>query len=925
MKRLARLGGILGIAAVLLMAGARGVAFATPFSDVPGNQWAYEYIQSLAADGVIDGYPDGTFKGDRPLTRYEMAVIVARVIAKLQENEGRGVSKEDLDKVQKLIDALKDELDSLGVRVTNLEDALDALDRRTKFAQALSMHGAFLPNVSFRERIGIPETIVNTTGTAVTTYNGVTVPAGGGTNPTAVAPISGAAGSVDPFVNAYLATDDTNNPLTQANSGILIRQDSRFSLSYQVSDNLVVSLPVHILNYEYGGDFTQQALVDIEPTVDIRLAQAGAISNLDFKYGVIDTMASSRLGLAFRAPQGYNGAVPYEQPYQPPQKGVFVSGTVGEGAFGLTDFEASFTRVDNVLINTQPAATSPNIAPFTVDNYYFPVVVNQITYTQTTPAGSLKTDTFNAGTGTLSQVFLTAAAVDGSVYISFYNGATYTSDGTQSGGAAIVPVPGFTFNSSYNSVVFTTPIPPGSVVKITYKSLGLSNNSSFQRYMLHARVNQSFKGYAGGQIGVTVTRVFDFDDAQSFGSGPSGTTIINASSPTGYGLVSDTVLGLDFQAPLPFDLLGPDTKPILFGEFAESTFTPNYTTVAAVSDAAGVAGIRLKFHTTELTAQYQDVGSNFFVGAPYEYYGNAPALFSSYRGLYVPDFFGFGNDVGINQQYDKQFTAAGLVGPYSPSLGVGGTAGNPNLTFAYPIFNLLRATGPAFYSAFAPNSRGEVLTLASPVRLGAFGFVVRGSYSHLEEIRPDGYGGMLAGPAYAPDKPERYDTYTAGSTFSVPVFGTTASFNLSGTYETLVRADERAFAYTPFNPATQTVDATALAAAEAAFGGSLVSYYPNYVNVRHIVIAANASFPLTKDVNLTGSYSTQRFGGAYGTTLTQNISERKNYYTGGLTYNIPHTNSSLSFLERHYQYNDAVVQNFNFVQNRQDINFTVRF
>jgi hypothetical protein len=82
---------------------------------------------------------------------------------------------------------------------------------------------------------------------------------------------------------------------------------------------------------------------------------------------------------------------------------------------------------------------------------------------------------------------------------------------------------------------------------------------------------------------------------------------------------------------------------------------------------------------------------------------------------------------------------------------------------------------------------------------------------------------------------------------------------------------------------------------------------------------------LTKDVNLTGSYSTQRFGGAYGTTLTQNISERKNYYTGGLTYNIPHTNSSLSFLERHYQYNDAVVQNFNFVQNRQDINFTVRF
>ena len=104
-----------------------------------------------------------------------------------------------------------------------------------------------------------------------------------------------------------------------------------------------------------------------------------------------------------------------------------------------------------------------------------------------------------------------------------------------------------------------------------------------------------------------------------------------------------------------------------------------------------------------------------------------------------------------------------------------------------------------------------------------------------------------------------------------------------------------------------------------------MSFYPNYINMRHITIGANAVLPLTKELNLNGAYSTQHYGGAYGTTLGQNISEHKDYYLGGLTYNIPKTNSSLSFTARHYGYFDAVVPNFNFSQNRQDVNFTVRF
>jgi len=931
MKRLARLAAVTGLTAALVMPVGQA-ALATPFSDVPANHWAYQYIQSLAADGIIDGYPDGKFKGDRPLTRYEMAVVVARVIAKLQENQGpKGPSKEDLDKLQKLIDALKDELDALGVRVTNLEDSLDALDKRTKFAQSLSMHGAFLPNVTLRERPVAEESITNTTAAAVTTWYGSSVPcspgvggcaaaaAGTVANPSAVA-------SVDPFVNAYLTTDDSNNPLTQASSSIQIRQDSRFSLAYQINDNLTVSLPVHILNFEYGGDFSQDSKVDIEPSIDVAIAKAGAFSNLDFKFGIIDNMTSSRTGLTFRAPQGYNGAVPYEEPYQPYQKGVGLKGTIGEGAFGLTDFEGSFTRMDDVLLDTQTGVVDPSVVPFNANAYFFPVVPNQAGFNQTTPAGALRTDTFNAGAGPLDQVFLSQAAVNGSVYISYYNGATYNSVGTQTGGAAAITVPGFTYNQAYNAVIFASPLPAGSVVGITYKNLSETNATSFSRYMVHGRLNQKFKGYTGAEVGLTFNRIFDYDDTETANTGATGLTNVNATSADGYGEISDTVFGLDFQAPIPFNVLGPGSGPVVFGEFADSKYTPDYRNVAAVGDTAGVIGLKLTLDKVLLTAQYQQVGQDFLVGAPLEYFGNAPPLFAYWHGFYLPDFFGFGNQVGINQQFDNQFTNVGLANP--------NVAGNPNLTYAYPLFNPLKASGPTYFSAFAPNTQGLNISANSPINIGGMTFTTTGTYQHLQEIRPDGIGAMVYGPAYATSKLETYDTYGFNTKFAVPLWGPKATINLNGQYETLSRPDMTAYQYYPFNPATQTIDATSFATATGAFapgtgpyagGGSLVSFYPNYVNMRHVTLAASAVVPLTRDLNLNGSYSTQHYGGSYGTTLTQNISERKDYYTGGLTYNIPKTNSSLSFLARHYAYSDQVVPNFNYSENRQDINFTVRF
>ena len=101
---------------VLAMAMALGVTAsayaANPFSDVPAGHWAYDSVNKLAAAGVVDGYPDGTYGGDKLMTRYEMAQIVAKAMAK-------GAN------VDKLAAEFADELDALGVRVANLEKKAD--------------------------------------------------------------------------------------------------------------------------------------------------------------------------------------------------------------------------------------------------------------------------------------------------------------------------------------------------------------------------------------------------------------------------------------------------------------------------------------------------------------------------------------------------------------------------------------------------------------------------------------------------------------------------------------------------------------------------------------------------------------------------------------------------------------------------------
>ncbi|MDK2931229.1 MAG: hypothetical protein PWR07_1360 [Bacillota bacterium] len=72
----------IALAVILVLALAVPTA-AGPFADVPENHWAYEAVKQLAAYGLVEGFPDGTFKGAEPMTRYQMAMVIARLLVSL--------------------------------------------------------------------------------------------------------------------------------------------------------------------------------------------------------------------------------------------------------------------------------------------------------------------------------------------------------------------------------------------------------------------------------------------------------------------------------------------------------------------------------------------------------------------------------------------------------------------------------------------------------------------------------------------------------------------------------------------------------------------------------------------------------------------------------------------------------------------------
>lgn len=197
-------------------------AFAAPlFPDVPEQHWARDAVADLAAKGILEGYPDGTFKGDRAATRWEMAMALQRFLAKMEAEHATFATKADLEALRALVNNLKDELDALGVRVKNLEENVSALDKRVTELERITFEGDFTTRLV---TIGIRNT-------GSTSAIGTWAPSVGGS--------AGAFGTINAFGIAwpYPGTNDLQSwrPLT---NGVGLTARARLGVKVKVNQDM---------------------------------------------------------------------------------------------------------------------------------------------------------------------------------------------------------------------------------------------------------------------------------------------------------------------------------------------------------------------------------------------------------------------------------------------------------------------------------------------------------------------------------------------------------------------------------------------------------------------------------------------------------------------------------------------------------------
>jgi hypothetical protein len=113
------------------------------FSDVPAGHWAKEAVERIAACGLITGFPDGTFRGNTNLTRYQAALIFQRLLNEIQQGgecvkaDGSGMNAEDMTAIRNAVQELAAELAALGVRVSALEDNAASKDDIARLEAAI--------------------------------------------------------------------------------------------------------------------------------------------------------------------------------------------------------------------------------------------------------------------------------------------------------------------------------------------------------------------------------------------------------------------------------------------------------------------------------------------------------------------------------------------------------------------------------------------------------------------------------------------------------------------------------------------------------------------------------------------------------------------------------------------------------------------
>ncbi|NLF97238.1 MAG: S-layer homology domain-containing protein [Candidatus Riflebacteria bacterium] len=113
---------------------AAALAQSAAFQDLPRDHWAYSDVEFLISQGYMEGYPDGTFKGRKVTTRYDVALILARILKRMEEKKANidAASEEERAALTRLTKEFRDELGLLDVRVDSLERRMVDSENKVK-------------------------------------------------------------------------------------------------------------------------------------------------------------------------------------------------------------------------------------------------------------------------------------------------------------------------------------------------------------------------------------------------------------------------------------------------------------------------------------------------------------------------------------------------------------------------------------------------------------------------------------------------------------------------------------------------------------------------------------------------------------------------------------------------------------------------
>jgi hypothetical protein len=269
---------------------------------------------------------------------------------------------------------------------------------------------------------------------------------------------------------------------------------------------------------------------------------------------------------------------------------------------------------------------------------------------------------------------------------------------------------------------------------------------------------------------------------------------------------------------------------------------------------------------------------------------------------------------------DRTFQRLALGAPNSGSLLAIGS-GN---AFTTPAFSPTNAFGAAGQIPAGSGVQGTSVQLNFPLTLGNVEARLSLSGRDSRDIRPT----LIAPSATALAAPStmtgRYQEFRGGVTIGVPVFKRKAEVSLNGVIDRLVNVDKSQYAYgvqpplglNPFVPPSTSL---------LTQSNPSLTLDPNYVNLRRYVGAYAVAVPISTALTANMQYVDQRYGGDAANTYTQDLSVGTREATFGVLYKIPNTNASINLNFNQYKFLDDLTPSNNWVKNRQNLFFTVKF